>query len=187
MVNILQCLKTSQIFYLRHAEHHAKNRNSLCGLDHDTLFFFEWPVMYCGPAGVHRMWLLAVVIAEVEDSSPLKTVVFCLKMTLSGFALTGKIEFLPRKKLFCPMRIRLWNGRTGEGTCYVIREVKIWNREVRYKTEKYDIKRTRFVKPRYDTMASETILATLRSAQVLIASGQWELRVSPQVARFAMK
>ena len=31
--------KTPQMCYLRHAEHHAKNRTSLCGLDHDTLFF----------------------------------------------------------------------------------------------------------------------------------------------------
>ena len=39
MVKNLQCLKTPQICYLRHAEHHAKNRTSLHGLDHDTLFF----------------------------------------------------------------------------------------------------------------------------------------------------
>ena len=39
MVKNLQCLKTSQICYLRHAEHHAKNRTCLRGLDHDTLFF----------------------------------------------------------------------------------------------------------------------------------------------------
>ena len=39
MVKNLQCLKTPQICYLRHAEHHAKNRTSLRGLDHDTLFF----------------------------------------------------------------------------------------------------------------------------------------------------
>ena len=38
MVKNLQCLKTLQICYLRHAEHHAENRTSLCGLDHDTLF-----------------------------------------------------------------------------------------------------------------------------------------------------
>ena len=38
MVKNLQCLKTLQICYLRHAEHHAKNRTSLRGLDHDTLF-----------------------------------------------------------------------------------------------------------------------------------------------------
>ena len=31
--------KKLQICYLRHAEHHAKNRTSLRGLDHDTLFF----------------------------------------------------------------------------------------------------------------------------------------------------
>ena len=36
--------KTLHICYLRHAEHHAKNRISLRGLDHDTLFF-EWPVI----------------------------------------------------------------------------------------------------------------------------------------------
>ena len=39
MVKNLQCLKTPQICYLTHAEHHAKNRTSLRGLDHDTLFF----------------------------------------------------------------------------------------------------------------------------------------------------
>ena len=39
MVKNLQCLKTSQICYLTHAEHHAKNRMSVRGLDHDTLFF----------------------------------------------------------------------------------------------------------------------------------------------------
>ena len=44
MVKNLQCLKTLQICYLRHAEHHAKNRTCLRGLDHDTLFF-EWPVI----------------------------------------------------------------------------------------------------------------------------------------------
>ena len=43
MVKNLQCLKTPQICYLRHAEHYAKNRTSLRGLDHDTLFFV-WPV-----------------------------------------------------------------------------------------------------------------------------------------------
>ena len=45
MVKILQYPKTLQICYLRHAEHNAKNRTSLRGLDHDTLFFFEWPVI----------------------------------------------------------------------------------------------------------------------------------------------
>ena len=44
MFKNLQCLKTLQICYLRHAEHHAKNRTSLRSLDHDRLFF-EWPVM----------------------------------------------------------------------------------------------------------------------------------------------
>ena len=38
MVKNLQCLNTLQICYLRHAERHAKNRTSLRGLDHDTLF-----------------------------------------------------------------------------------------------------------------------------------------------------
>ena len=44
MVKNLQCLKTPQICYLRHAEHCAKNRTSLRGLDHDTLFF--WMTRY---------------------------------------------------------------------------------------------------------------------------------------------
>ena len=39
MVQNLQCLKTPQICFLRHAEHHAKNRTSLRGQDHCTLFF----------------------------------------------------------------------------------------------------------------------------------------------------
>ena len=39
MVKNLQCLKMSQLCYLRRAEHHAKNRTSLRGLDHDTLFY----------------------------------------------------------------------------------------------------------------------------------------------------
>ena len=38
MVKNLQCLKTLQKCYLRHAELHAKKRTSLRGLDHDTLF-----------------------------------------------------------------------------------------------------------------------------------------------------
>ena len=38
MVKNLQCLKTPQICYLRHAEYYAKNRTFLHGLDHDTLF-----------------------------------------------------------------------------------------------------------------------------------------------------
>ena len=45
MVKNLQCLITLQLHYLRHAEHLAKNRMSLRGLDHDTLFF-EWPIKY---------------------------------------------------------------------------------------------------------------------------------------------
>ena len=39
MVKNLQCQKTPQICYLEQAEHHAKNRTTLRGLDHDTLFF----------------------------------------------------------------------------------------------------------------------------------------------------
>ena len=39
MVKNLQCLKTLQMCYLGHAEHHAKNRTSLSGLDQKTLFF----------------------------------------------------------------------------------------------------------------------------------------------------
>ena len=38
MVKNLQCLKTLQMCYLGHAEHYAKNRTSLSGLDPDTLF-----------------------------------------------------------------------------------------------------------------------------------------------------
>ena len=38
MLKNLQCLKIAQICYLRHAEHHAKNRTSLRGLAQDTLF-----------------------------------------------------------------------------------------------------------------------------------------------------
>ena len=38
MVKNLQRLKTPQICHLTHAEHHAKSRTSLQGLDHDTLF-----------------------------------------------------------------------------------------------------------------------------------------------------
>ena len=37
MVKNWQCLKTLHLCYLRHAERHAKNRNSQRGLDHDTL------------------------------------------------------------------------------------------------------------------------------------------------------
>ena len=44
MVKNLQTLKTLQICYLRQAKHNAKNRTSLLGLDHDTLFI-EWPVI----------------------------------------------------------------------------------------------------------------------------------------------
>ena len=44
MVKNLQCLKTLQMCYLGHAEHHAKNRTSLRGLDHDTIFF--WMTRY---------------------------------------------------------------------------------------------------------------------------------------------
>ena len=41
MVKNLQCLKIPQICYLKHAERHSKNRTSLRGLDHDTLFFLN--------------------------------------------------------------------------------------------------------------------------------------------------
>ena len=39
MVKNLQRLKIPQMCYLGQAEHHVKNRTSLRGLDHDTLFF----------------------------------------------------------------------------------------------------------------------------------------------------
>ena len=45
MVKILQCLKTSQICYFRHAERYAKNRTFLRGLDHRTLFFLITPYL----------------------------------------------------------------------------------------------------------------------------------------------
>ena len=38
-VKILHRLKILKMWYLGHAEHHAKNRTSLCGLDQRTLFF----------------------------------------------------------------------------------------------------------------------------------------------------
>ena len=38
MVKNLQCLKTPQIYCLKHAEHHAKQHNFLPSLDYDTLF-----------------------------------------------------------------------------------------------------------------------------------------------------
>ena len=44
MVKILQHLKILKMWYLRHAEHHAKNRTSLRGLDQETLFF-DWPLI----------------------------------------------------------------------------------------------------------------------------------------------
>ena len=45
MVKNLQCLKTLQMCYFGHAEHHAKNRMSPRGLDHDTLFYCITPYM----------------------------------------------------------------------------------------------------------------------------------------------
>ena len=39
MVKILQHLKILKMWYLGHAEHHAKNRTSLSDLDQKTLFF----------------------------------------------------------------------------------------------------------------------------------------------------
>ena len=39
MVKILQHLEILKMRYLGHAEHHAKNRTSLSGLDQKTLFF----------------------------------------------------------------------------------------------------------------------------------------------------
>ena len=44
MVKISQHLKIVKIRYLRHAEHHAKNPTSLCGLD-QTLFF-DLPLIF---------------------------------------------------------------------------------------------------------------------------------------------
>ena len=38
-VKNLRFPKMLLLYYLRHAEHGAKNRTSLCRLDHDTLFF----------------------------------------------------------------------------------------------------------------------------------------------------
>ena len=46
MVEILQYLKILEISYLGHAEHHSKNRTSLCGLDQKTLFF-DLPLILC--------------------------------------------------------------------------------------------------------------------------------------------
>ena len=44
MVKILHHLKILEMWYLRHAEHHAKDRTSLCDLDQETLFF-DWPLI----------------------------------------------------------------------------------------------------------------------------------------------
>ena len=49
MVKILQHLKILEMWYLRHAEYHAKNRTSLCDLDQETLFF--WLTPYFGYDG----------------------------------------------------------------------------------------------------------------------------------------
>ena len=60
LVKDLHCLKTPQICYLIHAEHHAKNCTSLHSLDHDTLFF-EWTVMYLkGPRLSIYYWRIFV-------------------------------------------------------------------------------------------------------------------------------
>ena len=45
MVKILQHLTILKMWYLKHAEHHAKNRTSLCSLDQETLFFLLTPDM----------------------------------------------------------------------------------------------------------------------------------------------
>ena len=45
MVKILQHLEILKKWNLRHAEHHAKNRTSLCGLDQETLFF-DLPLIF---------------------------------------------------------------------------------------------------------------------------------------------
>ena len=47
MVKILQHLKILKMWYLRHAEHHAKSRTSLFGLDQETLFF-DYLNLLCG-------------------------------------------------------------------------------------------------------------------------------------------
>ena len=47
MVKILQHLKIIKMWYLRHAEHHAKSRTSLFGLDQETLFF-DYLNFLCG-------------------------------------------------------------------------------------------------------------------------------------------
>ena len=39
-------MKTLQMCYLGHAEHHAKNRTSLRGIVHDTFFFLDGPLLY---------------------------------------------------------------------------------------------------------------------------------------------
>ena len=62
MVKNLQCLKTSQICYLRHAEH----------LDHDTLFF-EWPVIIVHDAS-HLTWFLISPLVMRTKEAKDKTV-----------------------------------------------------------------------------------------------------------------
>ena len=68
MVKILQHLRILKISYLRHAEHHANNRNSLCGLDQETLFLTDPVTPYLG-GRVHarRIWA-----ARVNDAASVR-------------------------------------------------------------------------------------------------------------------
>ena len=51
----LQHIKILKMWYLRHAEHHAKNRTSLCGLHQETLFF-DWPLISYTLWNTHKLW-----------------------------------------------------------------------------------------------------------------------------------
>ena len=44
MAKILQHMKSLEVYYSRHDEHHAKNHSSLCCLDQKTLLFY-WPLI----------------------------------------------------------------------------------------------------------------------------------------------
>ena len=58
MVKILQHPELLKMGYVSHAEHHAKNRTSLCGLDKETLFLTDpllvGPNINHGPNGERK-------------------------------------------------------------------------------------------------------------------------------------
>ena len=74
-----------KMWYLRYAEHHAKNRTSLRGLDHNTLFF-GWPVIYQAETNMMNTYAKVAINCLLTSVTKLLLLVTVCKKHRSNWA-----------------------------------------------------------------------------------------------------